>query len=747
MLGSQFLYKCRKSEGLVQTMSEFSPEDEKCLRDLCLTNPNDDMIRIERTKGGLLEDSYMWILSHQDFINWRDQDKSQLLWIKGDPGKGKTMLLIGVVKELQKLKSTHDPGLLSYFFCQGTDSRLNHATAVLRGLICQLLIQQQSLFSYLRERYNKGGQPLFDDVNAFDALSDIFKKILHDPSLRRVYLIVDALDECESGWLELLQLIVQNVLTSTSRVKWLVSSRNRPDIEVQLGTNDTIQLSLELNAVRVSRAVYAYIEHKVSKLAYTERYDTELQKQVRDELCRKANNTFLWVALVCKELEGLGKWGILQFLQKIPSDLKSLYDRMIGQIRNLKGEYPTFCLQVLVTSTLAYRPFHLLELAALVDLRREVSSSQEDLKEIIHRCGSFLTLQEDTVHFIHQSAKDYLSTSVDHLIFPSTQKEIHCGIVSRSLDNMNEKLQRDIYDLRDPGISIDEVNSVHPDPLAQIRYACVYWIRHLCEIDNSLHDKVGLDDNGRIHEFLKKHFLHWLEALSLTRSISMGVVMIRKLEGLLAKNPNTAMHFLTMTRDANRFILYNRFIIENSPLQVYASALVFCPTTSKIRMLFQNEIPRWISKSPLVDENWSSCLQTLEGHTRSVNSVAFSHNGQRLASCSDDQTVRIWDAETGALQQTLKIGASLSALSFSSDDCNLITELGCIALDQSSSLPIQTPNWSAYCLYADRSWITWNGKKVLWLPLEYRPICSMVRQQTIAIGCASGRVLLIAGNT
>jgi ATP/maltotriose-dependent transcriptional regulator MalT len=192
------------------------------------------MTRIERTKGGLLEDSYMWILRHQDFINWRNQDEAQLLWIKGDPGKGKTMLLIGVVKELQKLKSTHDLGLLSYFFCQGTDSKLNNATAVLRGLIYQLLNQQQSLISHIREQYDKRGRPLFEDNNAFYALSNIFTKMLQDPRLTRVYLVVDALDECDLGLSELLNLIVQNM---SSRVKWLVSSRNRPDIEEYLKIN------------------------------------------------------------------------------------------------------------------------------------------------------------------------------------------------------------------------------------------------------------------------------------------------------------------------------------------------------------------------------------------------------------------------------------------------------------------------------------------------------------------------------
>ena len=43
------------------------PNRNRCLADLRLTDPRDDKTRIEQTKGGLLKDSYKWVLDHDDF--------------------------------------------------------------------------------------------------------------------------------------------------------------------------------------------------------------------------------------------------------------------------------------------------------------------------------------------------------------------------------------------------------------------------------------------------------------------------------------------------------------------------------------------------------------------------------------------------------------------------------------------------------------------------------------------------------
>jgi WD40 repeat protein len=127
-----------------------------------------------------------------------------------------------------------------------------------------------------------------------------------------------------------------------------------------------------------------------------------------------------------------------------------------------------------------------------------------------------------------------------------------------------------------------------------------------------------------------------------------------------------------LVQDARRFIMYHKGAIEGYPLQTYAAALLFSPTGSLIRQLFRHEEPETISIRPALSDGWSACLQTLEGHSGEVSSVAFSHDSARLASASYDRTVKIWDAHSGACLQTLEGHSNyVSSVAFSHDSARL----------------------------------------------------------------------------
>jgi WD40 repeat protein len=54
------------------------------------------------------------------------------------------------------------------------------------------------------------------------------------------------------------------------------------------------------------------------------------------------------------------------------------------------------------------------------------------------------------------------------------------------------------------------------------------------------------------------------------------------------------------------------------------------------------------------DINTGQCLKTLSGHTGWVWSVAFSLDGRLLASGSADATLKLWEVQTGDCLKTLQ---------------------------------------------------------------------------------------------
>ncbi|KAF1810114.1 hypothetical protein P152DRAFT_140064, partial [Eremomyces bilateralis CBS 781.70] len=105
-------------------------------------------------------------------------------------------------------------------------------------------------------------------------------------------------------------------------------------------------------------------------------------------------------------------------------------------------------------------------------------------------------------------------------------------------------------------------------------------------------------------------------------------------------------------------------------------------------------------------------------------------------------TVKLWDAGSGALQQTLDIGNIVYALSFSDDGTSLQTDRG--------SLPILSPLSGGIgvtgiqhpsSIFVNGHWVSSHTERILWLPPEYRPHCIAVYGDIVAFGYISGRVM------
>ncbi|KAL2803394.1 putative wd40 protein [Aspergillus granulosus] len=160
----------------------------------------------------------------------------------------------------------------------------------------------------------------------------------------------------------------------------------------------------------------------------------------------------------------------------------------------------------------------------------------------------------------------------------------------------------------------------------------------------------------------------------------------------------------------------------------------------------------------LWDPNTGELRQTLEGHSNEVNSVTFSPNGQLLASGSEDKAVKLWDPNTGELHQTLRGHYSwVTSVTFSPDGQLLASGSlnNTIKLwDPSTGELRQTLEGHSHWVWTeniavsiqDHQWICLQGKRILWLPTDYRPECVAFNGNVLALGDINGRISFISYN-
>ncbi|OJJ42341.1 hypothetical protein ASPZODRAFT_105400 [Penicilliopsis zonata CBS 506.65] len=684
-LGGNILFSQLKIAEEASYNADTGEEYQECLKD---------------TRTELLKDIKSWVA---------DPNKEAVFWLQGMAGTGKSTVSRTVARWLD------NEGLLggSFFFKKGGTDREDA-----RRLFTTITKQMMDRLPQLREPVKK----VIEETSSIGSVNprEQFNKLLFQPlqSLKLglnspllLVVVVDALDECQvAAHVEaFLSTLPELKNLSDIRLRFFITSR--PEPPVIRGFRP-----VENNEVILHQIAKPIIEHDIA-IFLRQRLDAIRQQHlILDDnwpgegnfqaLVEMAVPLFIYAATIYRFINADGELPderlqtVLSSRSKhgtknIDSEYARLADIYAPILKHTISQKKTNELKswmddfrrIVGTIILLYSPLSSSSLAELIDLKKEkVWIRLSSLQSVL----SVPKQNEETVpvRLLHLSFREFLVDREASDAFWIDEQMHHTRLAERCLQCMNRELKRDICRLSRPGVKLNEIEHTtiegHISP--ELRYACRYWIRHL---ENSGPSDINWE---LIDTFLKAHFLHWLEAMSLLGWCSETTGNILSIESLAKDHGNSELS--AFLYDARRFILRHRGILEDAPLQLYYSVLLFTPKSSIVRTVFRKQIPTFVHFDP-ADDDWGPVLQTLEGYSRRVSSIAlspdekilasasvdgtiffrdfhtgrllnvmddhqewirsieFSHDGQFLASGSEDHTVKVWETKTGQLLKTL----------------------------------------------------------------------------------------------
>ncbi|KAH6974799.1 vegetative incompatibility protein HET-E-1 [Ilyonectria destructans] len=604
---------------------------------------------------------------------WADDPRAEpIFWLNGMAGTGKSTISRTVARSFA---TTGRLGA-SFFFRRGEADR-GSLSKFVTTVAAQLVSRVPAFAPHAKNAIDA-------DTTIFGkAAQEQFKKLILEPLSRipqdarktaTLVVVVDALDECERDD------DVKLIINLFSRVKTLQSPRlrilvtSRPDLPIRLGfsaiTGKYQDLVLhEMPEHIVEHDISAFLRHELAVIRSNYNNSVPKDRQLPTSwpgqsniqiLVQMAVPLFIFAATVCRFLADRRCGNPDKQLQEVlkyrtrsqESQLDATYLPVLNQlvvglpIRQRENALQEF--RVIVGSiVILASPLSTCALAQMLSVSKDTIDDRLDL---LHSVLSIPPSSSSPVRLLHLSFRDFLvdAEKCGKNPFWVDEKYSHGKMAANCLRVMNERLRTDICDVNASGTSRLTLNPQKVDACLppEVQYACLHWVYHL------QHARDQVSDGGPVCDFLIRHFLHWMEALSLMGRASESLGIINALQSLLS--PEASVKLSSLLSDATRFVLANISIIDKTPLQIYSSALAFAPEKSIIRYTFESEIPSWISLAPEAETDWNSCLQTLEGHSGPVRSVAFSQDSTLVASASDDRTVRIWRSDMGDCFQELK---------------------------------------------------------------------------------------------
>jgi hypothetical protein len=492
------------------------------------------------TRVDLLEVFYAWAEGHNEQF---------IFWLNGLAGTGKSTIARTVARKY------FDNGQLgaSFFFSRGGGD-VGHAGKFFTTIALQLSTKSQPLQRYICDALRKN-----NNIST-QSLGDQWRQLVLGPLSQSStdscppfwVLVVDALDECDNDKdiRTILQLFTEARSLKTVRLRVLLTSRREIPIRhgfYQIAETEHQDFVLHnISPSIVDHDIAIYLEHNLGLIRDERSLSSSWPgEKAISRLVQSASGLFIWVATVCRFIQE-GGWFAPRRLamiletssDEITAPAKHLNDIYLAVLRHSisphysnkeKNELYNMLKNVLGSVVILTTPMSPYSLSKLLRVsNEEVEQTLGDLHAILEVPKE----QTSPLRLHHPSFRDFLldKNRCDDSNFWVDEKQAHGRLARKCIQLLSMTLKEDICDVGKPGTFTDEVESSRVEqslPL-EVRYACLYWVEHLQKSGSHLRD----DDD--VDQFLRSHFLHWLEALSWMQKISEGILEIISLESLAA---------------------------------------------------------------------------------------------------------------------------------------------------------------------------------------------------------------------
>jgi ankyrin repeat domain-containing protein 50 len=310
-----------------------------------------------------------------------------------------------------------------FFFKDDNDSQRSIAGA-LSALLHQLFSVKPALVQYALPDYTAEGSRL---PQLFHKLWAILIKASADPKAGEIICVLDALDECEESnqviLIQALKDFYSNASTAhtQSRLKFLVTSRPYMSIERNFAELThhfpSIRLQGEKELETIGQEIEMVICSTVFKLALELQLDDSEQSILQTELLgTNIQRTYLWLNLIVQVIRETSSPTIRKLkstIRELPRTIDQAYEAILSKIKDQKQAQKLF--HIILAAT---RPLTLTELNIFLSIKDEHRSLTDIELEnearfatsIKNICGLFISVIDQKVYLIHQTAKEFLVT-------------------------------------------------------------------------------------------------------------------------------------------------------------------------------------------------------------------------------------------------------------------------------------------------------------------------------------------------